>query len=376
MSILKSPLFILLAVLASVNLVLYYLFLLPAGNCTNSSPSPILSATSIAQTPEITCETWGVDHNRCMTKVANNKKCVTEVDGKQYKMFFVRGIEKSGTTWMRTLLGNHPEINMSEKEVHFEYIYEAAMFRFIKQMDIISQALYTPLVNGWFLDFVREVMASLASTKPDAIYIAEKTPGPVKFLIPNCPHILIVRDGRDVLISFLYHYVNFPGELIGFCPKEIVDHKHIANYNKDKQYFEKNPSLLVESSDCVYRLGKYWAETLEQQLATVENAKTFGDDTSVFYLKYETLWHDVANVSKAMYRYLNVDEKKAPELTKWTTPGFNGFDLGAFYRKGKVNDWQTYFTPETVRIFKDAAGQQLIRAGYEKDINWINPIWK
>ena len=40
------------------------------------------------------------------------------------------------------------------------------------------------------------------------------------------------------------------------------------------------------------------------------------------------------------------------------------------FRSGKTGEWRKYFTDEHKKIFKDVAGDLLIRLGYEKDNNW------
>jgi hypothetical protein len=40
------------------------------------------------------------------------------------------------------------------------------------------------------------------------------------------------------------------------------------------------------------------------------------------------------------------------------------------FRSGKTGEWKKYFTDEHKKIFKDVAGDLLIRLGYEKDHNW------
>jgi hypothetical protein len=40
------------------------------------------------------------------------------------------------------------------------------------------------------------------------------------------------------------------------------------------------------------------------------------------------------------------------------------------YRRGAVGDWQTHFTPPIKKLFKDVAGDLLIRLGYEADLDW------
>lgn len=40
------------------------------------------------------------------------------------------------------------------------------------------------------------------------------------------------------------------------------------------------------------------------------------------------------------------------------------------FRSGKTGEWKKHFTEEHKRIFKNVAGDLLIRLGYEKDQNW------
>ena len=40
------------------------------------------------------------------------------------------------------------------------------------------------------------------------------------------------------------------------------------------------------------------------------------------------------------------------------------------FRSGKTGEWKKHFTEEHKKIFKEAAGDLLIRLGYEKDNNW------
>jgi hypothetical protein len=40
------------------------------------------------------------------------------------------------------------------------------------------------------------------------------------------------------------------------------------------------------------------------------------------------------------------------------------------FRQGKSGGWKTQFSPENKAIFKDIAGDLLVRLGYEKDGNW------
>jgi hypothetical protein len=40
------------------------------------------------------------------------------------------------------------------------------------------------------------------------------------------------------------------------------------------------------------------------------------------------------------------------------------------FRSGKTGEWAKHFTEAHKKLFKDVAGDLLIRLGYEKDLNW------
>ena len=45
-------------------------------------------------------------------------------------------------------------------------------------------------------------------------------------------------------------------------------------------------------------------------------------------------------------------------------------DVTSFYRKGIAGDWKNYFTERDKEIYKEEAGELLIRLGYERDLDW------
>ena len=71
-----------------------------------------------------------------------------------------------------------------------------------------------------------------------------------------------------------------------------------------------------------------------------------------------------------IYMFLGLDPKKAKPLNELTKPGFEKENPGTFYRKGAVGDWKNYFTEESKKWFKEEAGDALILAGYEENLNW------
>jgi hypothetical protein len=46
------------------------------------------------------------------------------------------------------------------------------------------------------------------------------------------------------------------------------------------------------------------------------------------------------------------------------------FQHNTFVRKAMAGDWKNYFTEEHRQIFKEIAGDILVKLEYEKDLNW------
>jgi hypothetical protein len=42
----------------------------------------------------------------------------------------------------------------------------------------------------------------------------------------------------------------------------------------------------------------------------------------------------------------------------------------ATFRKGQIGDWRNHFSPAQVELFKERAGDSLLRMKYESDFNW------
>jgi hypothetical protein len=61
-------------------------------------------------------------------------------------------------------------------------------------------------------------------------------------------------------------------------------------------------------------------------------------------------------------------EKTGFERTSARKPGQE--ESVSRYRKGVAGDWRNVFTEEDKHVFKEVAGELLIKLGYEKDDSW------
>lgn len=128
------------------------------------------------------------------------------------KCFFIVGCGRSGTTWLRMLLAQHPAV-ATTRETHLFNGYiaglqaawdrDATTRRAIGLQAALTEDQFTTLCA----DFVRGVMQHIAEANPNAKVIVEKTPAHVRHvplivkLLPEAHFIHLIRDPRATVAS-------------------------------------------------------------------------------------------------------------------------------------------------------------------------------
>jgi hypothetical protein len=215
-----------------------------------------------------------------------------------------------------------------------------------------------------FEQMVKNVLDHAA--KPSAIVVGERTPHPIEPLIlRDAPIISIIRDGRDVLVSRAYHLHNFPGyhRLFDRIPELKADHEQ---FNQDPWFFKNNPGLLLRHELMVRESVGLWRDHLVKDERTVRQHPQL----RVQFVRYEGLHGNTEPERKKLFEFLDVDPTRASDIEGHLCPGFEMEQPTEFFRKGVVGDWKNYFTDQTREWFKEEAGEQLIRYGYETNFDW------
>ncbi|KAM9954340.1 hypothetical protein ACTFIW_003881 [Dictyostelium discoideum] len=295
------------------------------------------------------------------------------------KMLFVRGHEKSGTSWLKKVIDLHPRIFMAKQEFHFS-IMEEGLDKFTSKPWAASQEPYKSYSRKWYRSFVRNILLSGVSPSlaPLINWIGEKTPSPLAPIISGSRYILIVRDGRDVVISLFWHYVRLGGfeNWCGPNQHHLVNPDYVKEYRADngtKDYFSIYPERLLEKEICFRKIASGWAKRVREDQSVIDALQS-NPVASVFSLRYEELHKNPEENRKALYQFLDLDYNEAEPLSveDKTIPG--GFDeksdKNKFFRKGEIGDWRNYFTDDNKRWFKEETGSLLIDLGYELNNDW------
>jgi hypothetical protein len=169
----------------------------------------------------------------------------------------------------------------------------------------------------------------------------------------NFAPYFIFRDPRDVVVSHVFYVTEM--EL------RHVHHKYYKSLPdfdaRLKVSILGRPDSDVEFPDIAARFTPYlgWL-----------------DHDEVLAIHFEDLIHDRAS---ALTRIMDHLLARAPlpstrQLILDSLESSINPTRSPTFRSGKTGEWKKHFTEEHKKIFKDVAGELLVKLGYEKDGNW------
>lgn len=205
------------------------------------------------------------------------------------------------------------------------------------------------------------------------VYEFWKQRGPV--LVPSILHlhrfatvphrtIYVVRDGRDIAVSYYFAYVRdlqlgFLPSLEASCPRPIT-----AEHVRDNL-----PGFIRY----LFASSRVSAIPYDRHL---QRAKRLG----LFRVRYEDLLSGAETALKSILSFLKEERVSETKIRaamdrhdfKQVTGREHGTEDGTdFMRKGIAGDWQNHFSAEAARAFQQFGGESLVEAGYEADDRWV-----
>ncbi|HNK63792.1 MAG TPA: sulfotransferase [Anaerolineales bacterium] len=302
----------------------------------------------------------------------------------QREKFFVMGHARSGTTLLMRLLRLHGEVHCN---------YQA---HFFTRKPMLKSLVDTPEAEEWLArksnrwnqgrdlsplvlraaaDFIMERDAAregkhIVGDKSPSSTIHGQVVRDTHLLYPDAKLIYIVRDGRDVLISERFR--NFVEES-KYLTSE--DQRIVSDLRADSAPFgDGRRSIFTETA--IRNIAKRWVDDLNE--IDSESARLYGED--YISLRYEDmlsqpfaeisrLWKflGVEKVSKTLEKQILEEMSSNPD-EEWQAHRNEG--IASFLPKGQAGNWRRLFTEKDKALFKEVAGDVLVKWGYEKDNNW------
>lgn len=298
--------------------------------------------------------------------------------------FFIFGHARSGTTLLMRLVRLHPEVHCN---------YQA---HFFTRRPLLKSLVDNPEVEEWLqrksnrwnrgrdlspvvlraaADFIMEREAAREGKR----IIGDKSPSStihgqavrdLHAVFPEASLIYLVRDGRDVLVSERFR--NFVEESRFLSVKD----RRIA------EDLRKNPALFAHGERSIFtetvirRAASGWATNVSE--VDEEGGRLFGGRYRA--LRYEDLLEAPFDELGRLWKFLGVKkvatplgksvkaEMKSNPDEEWQTK--RSRDLAPFLLKGTSGNWRQLFTARDKNVFKEVAGEALIRWKYEKSAGW------
>ncbi len=298
--------------------------------------------------------------------------------------FFIFGHARSGTTLLMRLVRLHPEVHCN---------YQAHFFTrqpLLKSLVNTSEAEewltrksnrwnqgrdLSPLVLRAAADFIMERDA----VKEGKMIVGDKSPSStihgqavrdMHSIYPDAKLVYIVRDGRDVLISERFRNLVEESKFLKTEDKRIIE-----ELRKDQTPFT-NGTRSIFTETVIRRVAKGWVTNV--QATEEEGKRLFGDHYCS--LRYEDLLESPYEELTRLWKFLGVkkidkslEEKIKAEMEsnpdeEWQAK--RNEEIASFLPKGHAGNWERLFTARDKSLFKEVAGEMLIKWNYEKDLNW------
>jgi hypothetical protein len=202
-----------------------------------------------------------------------------------------------------------------------------------------------------------EILGELEGLKEGVIgwgYV-EASPENVAYLCrPDRVNYFVYRDPRDMLVSQVF-----------FATDMHEGHGMHAYYNSLPD-FSARLNVAITGID---QEGLKMVSVKQRY----EGVFQWLEQKSGLCIRYEDLIHNrdatllamLAEVEKTGYKISTPREKALPVLVEAIQPG-----KSHTFRSGKTGGWREFFHEDHKKLFKDVAGDLLVRLGYEENNDW------
>jgi hypothetical protein len=308
------------------------------------------------------------------------------------KPVFIISAPRSGTTWLVQALNAHPDVYATELRAFGEYVdlvqdEGAPKPRLRITLDEYINALLQP--HQWTLlgssrDAVRdEILSDLySSLRQHALrqtgrrvcvdkltpYLgtADRAVSTIARLYPQAKVIRLTRDGRDVAVSGVMHWLT----------RSVVGQALSSEQCMRRAFFldgrsEPPPRFFTEAE-----LGD-WAHHWRQPMDALD---AHGSSFELLDARYEAMSRDTLHELSRICDFLEVAsdasvvQRCVDASTFEVMSGGRGRGQdapGQHVRKGIVGDWRRLFTTADALLFDRVAGSRLIESSYELDRGWV-----
>ena len=306
--------------------------------------------------------------------------------------FFILGHARSGTTLLMRLARLHPEVHCNY-QAHF--FTRKPLLKLLVDSSDMEEWLtrksnrwnqgrdLSPLVLRASADFIMEREAAregkrIVGDKSPSSTIHGQAVRDMHAVYPDAKLIYIVRDGRDVLISERFRNFVEESKFLTMEDKRILSDLRLdpASFRLGSTQAFSDGRRSIFTDTFIRRVAKGWAINLQE---TEDEAKRLYG-RNYFALRYEDLLKNPFREMSRLWKFLGVEridkslekkikaEMESNPDEEWQAKRDEG--IAPFLPKGQAGNWQRLFSAKDTSVFKEVAGDELVKWKFEKDLNW------
>jgi plasmid stabilization system protein ParE len=236
-------------------------------------------------------------------------------------------------------------------------------------------APYSKRVHSFYAEYEGEsglkrtpeqALAWLDSLRPRDVasaHLFARTDAVKRVCSPKFVPYFIFRDPRDVVVSHVFYVTDMEARHVHHeYYQSLPDFNarlNVSILGRPDMNTHPEPSRRVEFSNIADRFAPYlgWL-----------------DHPEVLAIHFEDLIHDrAATLTRIMDHLLTrapLPASRTRQLILDSLETSINPKKSPTFRSGKTGEWKKHFTDDHKKIFKDVAGDLLIKLGYEKDGTW------
>lgn len=308
--------------------------------------------------------------------------------GAESPIFFLVGQAKSGTSWLMRTLNSHPEVLCRGEGRIFGRAYRREDVMAMDSRTMQPSSLYRAVLDAEYLGAwversvwtrdrdkeeelrrltgaaVRAILGARLAESGKRI-VGDKTPflddatvEEIAAMVPEAKVLHILRDGRDVAVSWMHHLRKTGVDLVDGM--DLGEEEAAADPAAGDRLFTDVRIRVVAES---------WARHALR--ASEDGPRLFGERYAE--VRYEDLLSRPEEEFARVFRFLGASADpgtvrrcvERASFERWTKGRARGEeDPGSLLRKGVAGDWNSVFTRRDREIFEGAAGHALGRLGY------------
>lgn len=184
--------------------------------------------------------------------------------------------------------------------------------------------------------------------------------------------VYVLRDGRDALISYYFHFLRFVPQ--GNNPNIPAWLRKLFPGLTNKEDFDINfPAFLENQMQRPMGSRVHWGVHVTQYLEHCAE--------SIPMLRYEDMLQDGFGAMDALFARLHLPHPGESairaaidklDFSKQTGRAQGQEESSHALRKGISGDWKNHYNPASRQIFHHYCGEPLIRCGYEPNDDWVH----